>query len=125
MLDGVSLFTMMFDMVMMMMIMMMMMIDVHHDHDHYDVGLFCLSQTWFWSWLFLANHYFEPIVIRTRMDYLILYPGWVEPLTKPDDVDDAVDDNITANIWILIDIRVWGRATLQNMDKEKLNMISS
>ena len=48
MLDGVSLFTMMFDMVMMMMmimIMMMMMIDVHHDHDHYDVGLFCLSQT--------------------------------------------------------------------------------
>ena len=47
MLDGVSLFTMMFDIVMMMMIMMMMMmmIDVHHDHDHYDVGLFCLSQT--------------------------------------------------------------------------------
>jgi hypothetical protein len=47
MLDGVSLFTMMFDMVMMMMMimMMMMMIDVHHDHDHYDVGLFCLSQT--------------------------------------------------------------------------------
>jgi len=45
MLGGVSLFTMMFDMVMMMMMMMMMMIDVHHDHDHYDVGLFCLSQT--------------------------------------------------------------------------------
>ena len=45
MLDGVSLFTMMFDMVMvvMMVMMMMMMIDVHHGHDHYYVGLFCLS----------------------------------------------------------------------------------
>lgn len=49
--------------------------------------------------------------------------GWS---TKPDDVDDTVDDNIAAKKWFLfIDIRVWGRATLQNMDKEKLNMNSS